>query len=318
MGKYSVPENIRKLKPPKTMVKNISGKFYVYEYSCSQHPVFNKDGTKRWKTVTKIGKCIGKITEEDGYVKNQNASDLNEITSKTYGGYEFAYQRSQHVFSLLKQCFGDDYAKKIYTIALIFVVENFVYTNRIKEKYEDSSLSNHFKDLKLGYQAVHNLYKYLGTHGRGIQKFEQTLIDHSSKEIAVDGHVIACSSEQNDLSEYGFKAAKLGSEQINWISAYDVNNNTPLLSYFSPGSMPDKISINTMFQTYSFQNTKFILDRGFNSEKNKKELSKNGNTYVMPMLSNQEGYSSVVAGIHQSKDYFVYKQKSNLHYVYFF
>ena len=33
MGKYSVPESIRQQKPKGTMVKNISGHYYVYEYS---------------------------------------------------------------------------------------------------------------------------------------------------------------------------------------------------------------------------------------------------------------------------------------------
>ena len=112
MGKYSVPENIRKMKPAKTMVKNISGNFYVYNYSCSRHVFLNEDGTKRWKTVTKIGKCIGKITEKEGFVPNKNCVDLNKTTVKTHGTYEFAYQKTQPIFSLLKQCFCGDYAKK--------------------------------------------------------------------------------------------------------------------------------------------------------------------------------------------------------------
>jgi len=33
------------------------------------------------------------------------------------------------------------------------------------------------------------------------------------KRIAIDGHVIACTSECNDLSEFGYKASKLGTEQ---------------------------------------------------------------------------------------------------------
>ena len=33
MGKYSVPESIRQMKPKGTMVKCISGHYYVYEYS---------------------------------------------------------------------------------------------------------------------------------------------------------------------------------------------------------------------------------------------------------------------------------------------
>ncbi|MBR1711735.1 MAG: hypothetical protein IJ719_23420 [Clostridia bacterium] len=33
MSKYSVPESIRQMKPKGTMVKCISGHYYVYEYS---------------------------------------------------------------------------------------------------------------------------------------------------------------------------------------------------------------------------------------------------------------------------------------------
>lgn len=318
MGKYSVPENIRSMKPKGTMVKNIGNRFYVYRYSCRQEIFENEDGTKRRKTVTKIGKCIGRIEEGKGFLPNKNYVDLNKITVKNFGDYEFAYQKTQNIFSLLNECFSHDMAQKIYIIALIFSINKFTYMTQIKNEYELSSLSNHFDNIKLGYKSVHSLYQYLGSHGLGVQKFEQTMIRKSSKEIAVDGHVISCSSEKNDLSEYGFKAEKLGTEQINWIAAYDVNTNKPLLTYFCPGSVPDKISIQTMLKRHSFENTKFILDRGFNSEKNKQDLSQNGNTFVIPMLSNQEEYPLIISGIHHSQKYFFYTTKQGANYIYFF
>ena len=78
------------------------------------------------------------------------------------------------------------------------------------------------------------------------------MINESSKRIAVDGHVIACTSECNDLSEFGYKASKLGTEQINWLTAYDVVDSQPLLSHIYSGADPDKISVKALFKLLFF------------------------------------------------------------------
>lgn len=88
------------------------------------------------------------------------------------------------------------------------------------------------------------------------------MVQASSKRIAIDGHVIACTSEQNDLSEYGYKARKLGMEQINWLTAYDVVTKKPLLSRLYNGADPDKTSVQDMLERYSFSNTEFLVGRG--------------------------------------------------------
>jgi len=89
------------------------------------------------------------------------------------------------------------------------------------------------------------------------------------KRIAIDGHVIACTSECNDLSEFGYKASKLGTEQINWLTAYDVVDSLPLLSHVYSGADPDKISVKTLFDRYKFSHTEFLVDRGFNTDPDK-------------------------------------------------
>ena len=53
MGDYSVPEHIRAMEPKGTMVKAISGNYYVYE-----HRSATKDGKRR----TEMGRCIGLVT----------------------------------------------------------------------------------------------------------------------------------------------------------------------------------------------------------------------------------------------------------------
>ena len=58
MGKYSVPQEIRDLRPSGSMVKAQSQRYYVYEYSSTKVKVNLEDGTFKWKTVTKMGKCL--------------------------------------------------------------------------------------------------------------------------------------------------------------------------------------------------------------------------------------------------------------------
>ena len=64
MGKYSVPDFIRELKPKGTMVKCISGHYYVYQYSMST----DASG----KRHTKMGKVIGTIKEGVGFISNSS------------------------------------------------------------------------------------------------------------------------------------------------------------------------------------------------------------------------------------------------------
>ena len=70
MGKYSVPEEIRKMRPQGTTVKNIKGHYYVYEYTSTRVKRTMPDGTFKWQTQSKTGPCIGHITLAEGFVPN--------------------------------------------------------------------------------------------------------------------------------------------------------------------------------------------------------------------------------------------------------
>jgi hypothetical protein len=90
--------------------------------------------------------------------------------------------------------------------------------------------------LNVGYKALNALYENLGSRQNRRKAFEQMMLEKSSDRVAIDGHVIACTSETNDLSEFGYKASKLGTEQINWLTAYDVVSREPLLSQMYSGA----------------------------------------------------------------------------------
>ena len=65
MGKYSVPANIRAMKPKGTMAKIVDGKYY---YAYSYTTIVGEDG----KQHTKMGKNLGKLDPVLGFVPNEN------------------------------------------------------------------------------------------------------------------------------------------------------------------------------------------------------------------------------------------------------
>ena len=289
MGKYTVPEEIRKLAPDGTMVKKQGNGYYVYEYSSKKEKKL-RNGSWKWTTVTKMGSVIGKITLQDGFIPNSNKLNRTELSVLEYGAYALAINKSQPTYKKLTEIFNIKDAQKIYTIALIFFVDGFRYIKDIKRYYEMSYLSVEYPNITLGYDSVHNLYSNLGLYGELPKQFQQELLDHSSKRMAIDGHVIACTSRENDLSEYGYKAKQLRTEQINWMTIYDVMDRRPLVSQMINGANPDKTAVYDIFNQFTFNQTEFLVDRGFNTKPIKNLMSQNGNSYIVPMVSGRKDY----------------------------
>ncbi len=318
MGDYSVPQHIRDQRPSGTMVKKQKGHYYVYEYTSTSVKVTLEDGTSKWKTTMKMGPCIGQITESDGFIPNNNSLRSGEKTVLEYGGYFFIKQCSEPTFNLLKEVFNADDAAQIYAVACVFVAEGFTDMKNISAFYEESVLSCFFPSLKMGRDALHTLYDQLGRKGGLADKFEQLLLERSSRKIAIDEHVIACTASNSDLSVYGYKSKKIGSEQINWIAAYDVQTGKPLVNQMFNGADPDKTSVQILFSRFQFNNTLFLADRGFNTETDKKLMSENGNAYIVPMISGRKDYVWVYGQIRFDKrKNFIYDKDGYFSLIYY-
>ena len=317
-GDYAVPAHIRAMKPKGTMVKRIKNHFYVYNYTTKSVPVTDKDGIVKMKSKTEMGSCIGSITEKDGFIPNEGHISRDEITSRNYGDYAFTLASSQNTYDKLLSVFNPKDAKQIYSVATIFFVNGFTYMNTMKSVYDLSSLPITLGEVSMSYDSLKTLYENLATRGTKVRQFEEMMAENSSGRVAIDGHVIACTSECNDLSEFGYKAKKLGTEQINWLTAYDVVDACPLMSHLYSGADPDKISVKSLFERIQFSNTEFLVDRGFNTEADKQLMSSNGNTYIVPMLSNRTDYKSVISQLKFDKRrYFVYNKGKYASMIYY-
>lgn len=299
MGNYSVPEYIRKLKPKGTMVKRISDYFYVYEYSS-----FTDENGKRH---TKMGKLIGSIKEGVGFVPNSTFACDSDISSLDFGEYAITLANSRKTRALLKECFNPQDAAAIYTVALIHFVQGFTYMRDIHDYYDMSILSVLYPSLKLGYDALSKLYDSLGRRQTGVISLEEKLVAACTREMAIDGHVIACESASNDLAEKGYKFSKLNESQINLLMAYDVNTGIPLISRIYEGASTDKVSARDFISHVELKNMLFIVDRGFYSTENIKLFSSNGNEYIIPLGKNLNTCKAAVHSL-EMHDRFMYQK----------
>lgn len=299
MGSYSVPESIRQMKPKGTMVKNISGHYYVYEYSN-----YTDENGKRH---TKMGKSLGSIKEGIGFIPNSTFTCDTEISSLDFGEYAITLANSAKTLALLKECFNPQDAVSIYTIALIHFIQGFTYMRDIKTFYDMSMLSLKYPTLKMGYESLSKLYDTLGRRQTNVLKFEEKLISECSHQIAIDGHVIGCESTENDLAEKGYKFKKLGESQVNLLMAYDVNTNIPLISRIYEGASNDKVSVRDFLNQVELRDMLFIVDRGFYSTENINLFNSNGNQYIIPLAKNLNTCRKAVHSL-EMHDRFMYQR----------
>ena len=318
MGEYSVPEEIRDLRPKGSMVKKQGNGYYVYQRSSTKVKVQQEDGSYKWKTKDTMGPCIGTITIENGFIPNAMHEAEDEITVLEYGNYAFSKLKSTETYKELETLFKGKRAVLIYTAGLITFNEGFTYMTDMSRKYSESAMCKYYPGISVGYDAMATLYDYLGRHSKLVDQFEQRAINTSSHMIGIDGHVVACTSSKNDLSEFGYKHSKLGAEQMNWMCAHDLKKDKPLTSQFINGATPDKSSLQQLLSRFIFVNTHFYVDRGFNTDEDKKLMSRDGSVYTVPMISGRTDYKEVYEKLKFDKRrWFIYDKDGYSSIVYY-
>ena len=191
MGNYSVPESIREYKPRGTMVKVISGHYYVYEYSTV------RDGNG--KRHTKMGKSIGTIKEGIGFIPNNGLICDSEVSTLEFGDYAVVLANSPKTFELLNECFNPEDAVRTYVTAMIHFIQGFAYMKDIRSYYEMSVLSLKYPSFKLGYDALSSLYDNLGRRQGSVLHMEEALeITQGAPDVRV-GVIDTGIAEHGDL-----------------------------------------------------------------------------------------------------------------------
>jgi len=308
----NIPPEISKYRPCKSsrIRYDNDGTYRVYKYKAK------KLASGRWASDS--GYLIGKIIPGEGFMPNKRyMKELEEqgiihysdgITDVAYGQYALLMHVASDVYLRLKKFFPLEMATQIWTYGLILCANKFVYRDQVDEYFQESYMSVLYQNFsfKMGYKALNSLLHHLGSRGNPVREFEQSLIDESSKNIAIDGHVIRSCSENNDLAEPGYKTKQLKAPQVNLLIAYDTKTNIPLLYRTFRGSSVDKKSCEALIRSRNFKNVKFIVDKGFRSAEVLKAMSTDGNCYIIPVLSSDKNFKRIKEKLEYT-DEFIYK-----------
>lgn len=310
--KSSIPNEIMQYKPCACCrIRNDNGIYRVYKYNAV------KLQSGKWSSDW--GYLIGKIIPGKGFSPNkrytreleeQNGIPFSDsITDVSYGKYSLLMALSKDVLKKLEACFSVEKAAQIYSYSLILCANGFVYIDQVDDYFQESFLSVLYKDFsfKMGYNALSSLLHDLGMKTNPVKAFEQSLIDQSSKNIAIDGHVIRSCSTENDLAEPGYKLSLMKAPQVNLLVAYDIKLRVPLMYRTYRGSSVDKKSVVDLLESRSFTDTKFVADRGFFSDTVLKLMSQDGNSYIMPVPANNKNFKRIKKSLAYTSGEFVYK-----------
>lgn len=307
MAGFSVPDEIRALRPSAdTTVKRIGDNYYVYEYRAK------KLGSGKWGTKT--GRCVGKIVPGEGFSPNANygATGTEAMTNMEYGQYGLVECVAHGVLEALERSFPLKQAAQIFAFAGTLYVNGFVHMDQVGPLYEQSWLSLAYGkySFRMGASAIATLLDGLGRKRNGVEAYEQSSIDASSGDIAMDGHVVRSCSKDNDLAEAGYKEGELKADQVNILVAYDVATEYPLCTRVFRGSSVDKSSVQAFVSDHTFKGVLFIADRGFFSSANLELLSRGGNSYIIPEPSNTADFKREMADLHLGSDFYYSRGKT--------
>lgn len=257
----AIPDNIKVHKPDinqygATEIRCIKNHFYVYEISSKW------DAQKhRPKKVT--GKCIGKITEKDGFIPNANHFRMYETISpiiRTYGVFEMFEQLGKDVSDRLKEVFPDIY-REIKTVALLRLV--YGCTPRLmKHCFEDSYLVDLYPDIGTCDKTVRNLVSMLGTdREREMGRYMKMFVSDQST-VLIDGTSLF-TRNADSYARKGYNPEHSQEKQVRLLYLFDSGSHAPVFYRMVPGNIADKAAMADTIKLSGIKSCTIIGDKGF-------------------------------------------------------
>jgi len=275
-----VPENIKALKPTDVgpcEIREISGRYYVYSVTSKW------DASKgRSKKVTLS--CLGKITQEDGFIPNKKSVKApTSVVVKEHGVYIMLESLCTDLYSRLQKYFPDLY-REIFTISLMRLCHKCTAAD-LRKIYTSSSLSSLHPGLALSENSVTSFMKDLGHRRAQMIEFMRSYIG-KNQTLMFDGTNIFTSASDSSYSRTGYNHGKRRVSQVNLLYIFDSENHRPVYYRLMPGNIVDKSSMITSIKESGCTNAVIIGDKGFYSKPNTAFLDENNMNYILPLQAN--------------------------------
>jgi len=301
------PEWVLKYKKKGVELRKIRGLYYMYEVSSS----WDKD-LKRPKKKT--GVYLGRITEEKGFIAKKPSvavsnkdSDMAKIHVKERGVSEFIKNNFSEYEELLRSHFPDEWQS---ILALVFgrFTEHSSMKN-MKFHYEHSYLSELYPNARISKNKITELLKKIGNNRFGIVEFFKNF-NKEKDNIIFDGTDLTSNSKKMHFPKLS-KTKKGGFDfVINIMFIFSVKSQLPIYYRNLQGSIKDMKSFKLSLLESGISDATIILDKGFYSEENIKELESKKLNYLISLKRNNKliNYDAFENNIKEKLDgYFLYE-----------
>ncbi len=258
--------------------QKIRGRIYAYEAENFWDPEKKQSRQKRrylgvWDEAT--GRIIPKTAERD--VK----------TTKSFGSAYLLDSIGDEVQlrKKLSESFGKD-GDLILTIAMSKLLQQTSLKN-MHHVLEDSFLPEIYSLAEsFSSQWLSDFLARLSSKDAAMTSFYNSIIASEDETLIFDITSFSSASKNIDWLEWGYNRDGLDLPQVNLGLVLSLHRHLPLYFKLFPGSINDVVTLkNLVAEVKSFGITKslFILDRGFYSENNIKELSNEKIDFILPL-----------------------------------
>lgn len=262
-----------------TELRNIRGRYYLYKITSKWDPI-----KKRTKKVT-LG-MLGTITEKDGFIlkgqsKKGRPSKLPKVvTIKEFGATNFLQIISKDIINTLRVHYPEHW-QSLYVLA----INRLLYQAPLKNcefLFEETFLSEEFKDAKLDKHNLTKLLQTVGSNRENISSFLRKFVN-GSEHIVFDVTHIISHSDSAKMAQKGYNNTADYDPQVNLFYMFSVDKQEPNYYRLFPGNIHGIRALKLCLSESQLKDCIAIGDKGFCSERNIGLLEEARLRYILPL-----------------------------------
>jgi len=256
--------------------QKIGKNVYVYEVA-SYWDSEKKQARQKRRYIGKKDPITGKIiTPRKGFTPRK-ARDYGDVYLLTYLGKRIG------LWDVLKEVFPEEY-EEIFNLSLYQVIEGdalYLFKGWAEGSYiEEGKIMNS--------QNISRLLESIGVRDDLVDKFFRLWLDRQQpiKSIVFDITSLSSYSRLIEYLEWGYNRDGEALPQINLGMIVGYPSEIPIAYRIYPGSIPDVVTLKNVIvflEELGLKEFLFVLDRGFYSASNIKELNEKGIGFLLPL-----------------------------------
>lgn len=291
------PDWAVKFRRPGTELRRVNDALYKL-YECSS--VYDKE-KKRARKIT--GRYLGSITEAGGFKESGKRimeRELEELKSgkaasvpeprigevREYGLSEYIINEQKPCIDRLKEVFPEDWTR---IVSLAYCRLRFQSPmRRVLGDFSDSYLSSKIGTRGLSANALSGFLHDLGSRRDKITRFMRSYIDPNDN-IIFDGTDQLSASRCMDYPQ--LTKTKKGSfdTTVNIMWIFNCAKHLPVYYRLMPGSIKDVSAFKVCIEDSGMRSGVAIIDKGFQSEANIRQLDNLGIRFIMSLKRSTKG-----------------------------